>query len=167
MREAAARGGPAPLARRKTADRGPLREFLAFSLGAGTYAIEIARIGAILKVPPITPVPRAPDEVMGIISVRGKVIAVLDLRRRLKLAESPPARTARILLLPTKDADTVGLFVEQVHQVYRLRPDEIEPAARALGADIGDHVIGIGRKAGAMLVLMDLSPILKTFARSK
>jgi purine-binding chemotaxis protein CheW len=167
MRDAAPRGAPAVLARRKMADRGPLREFLAFSLGPGTYAIEIGQIGSILRVPPITPVPRAPDEVMGIISVRGKVVGVLDLRLRLKLPIPPPTRTARILLIPSKDSDTVGLFVEQVHQVYRLSPDEIEPAERALGTEIGDHVIGIGRKSGAILVLMDLSPILKTVMRSK
>ncbi len=165
---------PEPSSRRSSAlvrhqghDRGPLREFLAFKLGSESYAVEIGSIGAILRLPPITPVPRAPDEVMGIISVRGKVVAVLDLRRRLRLPISPPTRLSRILLLPSEEYGTVGLFVEQVLQVYRLSKDEIEIASHALGTEISEHVIGIGRPRGALLVLMDPKPILKTLTRAK
>lgn len=153
------RGGA--LARAKGKDRGPLREFLAFRLGGEIYAIEIHRIGAILKVPPITPVPRAPEGVMGIISVRGKVVAVMDLRVRLRLPRVEITRQSRILFVPIDDGETVGLFVEEVLQVYRLSHDEIEPPGNALGSDAGEHVIGIGRQQGVLLVLMDLASILK------
>jgi purine-binding chemotaxis protein CheW len=149
------------LARQKGKDRGPLREFLAFKLGAEIYGIEISRIGAILKVPPVTPVPRAPEGVMGIISVRGKVVAVMDLRCKLRLPVLPGTRQSRILLVPIDHGETVGLFVEEVLQVYRLSRDEIEPAASALGSDVGEHVIGIGRQQGALIVLMDVAPMLK------
>lgn len=153
------RGGA--LARAKGKDRGPLREFLAFRLGGEIYAIEIHRIGAILKVPPITPVPRAPEGVMGIISVRGKVVAVIDLRVKLRLPRLPLSRQSRILFVPIDDGETVGLFVEEVLQVYRLSTDEIEPPGNALGSDAGEHVIGLGRQQGVLLVLMDLTSILK------
>jgi purine-binding chemotaxis protein CheW len=149
------------LARHAGKERGPLREFLAFRLGGDVYGIEINRIDAILKVPPVTVVPRAPDGVMGIISVRGKVVAVMDLRVKLRIAPTAPSRQSRILLVPVEEGETVGVFVEEVLQVFRLVQDEIEPAAVALGSDAGEHVIGIGRQHGMLIVLMDVTPILR------
>jgi purine-binding chemotaxis protein CheW len=145
------------LARHKSKDRSRRREFLALRLGGELYGVEIERISAILKVPPITPVPRAPDGVMGIITVRGKVVALMDLRPKLRLARAPASRLARVLLIPIEGGESVGLFVEEVLQVCRLSSEEIEPAQSALGSDASEHLIGIGD----MLVLMDIAPMLR------
>ena len=64
-------------------------EYLGFVLADELYALPLTAIREILKVPPVTEVPRAPHDVMGIISVRGRVTTVLDLRRRLRMSESP------------------------------------------------------------------------------
>src|SRR5262245_47223278 len=77
-------------------DRGPRVEYLAFELADEPYAAPVALIREILKPPPLTPVPRAPQGVLGIISVRGQLVTVLDLRRRLRLRENPYSRRARI-----------------------------------------------------------------------
>lgn len=152
------RGGAS---RHLSKDRGPLREFLAFVLGGQTYGIEINGVGAILKMPPLTPVPRAPVGVMGIISVRGKVVTVIDLRCKLGLPRPPPNRNTRVLLVPFEDGETVGLYVEEVLQVYRLAQAEIEPPSSALGSEPGEHVVGLGRPDGKLIVLMDVAPILR------
>lgn len=146
---------------RKDVERGPLKEFLAFKLGDEIFAIPIQHVGAILKIPPITRVPRAPEEVMGIVSVRGKVVAVLDLRRRFQLPQVPLTPASRILLLPGEGRDPVGLVIDAVLQVYRLAEHEIESAGHALGTDVGEHVLGVGRSRGIILVLVDIEPILK------
>lgn len=149
------------LVRHKSKDRAQLREFLAFKLGGENYGVEIHRIGAILRLPPITVVPRAPQGVMGVITVRGKVVALLDLRPRLRLAQLAASKQSRVLLVPIEGGENVGVFVEEVLQVCRLGSDEIEPASSALGSDTSEHLIGIGRQNGDMIVLMDIAPMLR------
>ncbi|MFO0683552.1 MAG: chemotaxis protein CheW [Sandaracinus sp.] len=133
----------APRAERLRAVNEDVREFLVFSLGDELMGMPLASVREILKVVPVTQVPRAPAHVLGILSVRGRITTVLDLRRRLRMPPAPTTRHARILLVQTKD-EIMGARVDAVHHVERLREDEIEPAAIA-GGDLPDHVLGIGR----------------------
>ena len=91
----------------------------------------------------LTPVPRAPFSVMGIVSVRGQLVTVIDLRRRLRLPESGATRRSRVLLVNPQSAETLGLYVDEVLQVYRLAEDEIEHAAAALGGEVAPYISGI------------------------
>jgi len=147
------------LARRVT-DRGPIREFLAFVLAGELYGVELTRIREILSPPPITVVPRAPGDVIGVCSVRGLLVTVLDLRRRLELEEAPSSRRSRILLTEVESGEILGLYVDEVRQVMRLTENEIEPASAVLGGDVSEHVLGIGRPAGVVLILLDLTSIV-------
>lgn len=129
-------------------DRGPHTKYLGFVLGSDVYAAPVALVREILKPPPLTPVPRAPSAVLGIVSVRGQLVTVIDLRRRLRLAEPAFSRRARILLADAPFGETLGLYVDEVLQVYRLSEAEIEPAM-ALGGDVASYIAGIARPAGA------------------
>lgn len=130
-------------------DRGPRTEYLAFRLGDDVYAGPVSLIREILKPPPLTPVPRAPFAVMGIVSVRGQLVTVIDLRRRLRLPEAGPTRRARVLLVNPTGAETLGLYVDEVLQVYRLADGEIEHAAAALGGEVAPYIAGIARPIAA------------------
>jgi purine-binding chemotaxis protein CheW len=118
-------------------------EFLAFRLASETYAVPLSGVQEILKPPRITKVPRAAYEVLGIVSVRGRVTTVIDLRRRLRVAEAPVDKHTRVLLVDAGD-EVLGLLVDSVLQVYRLYEDEVELAS-ALGGDLNEYVMGIGR----------------------
>jgi purine-binding chemotaxis protein CheW len=144
---------------RRAADLGRRIEYLAFLLAGDTYAVQISFIAEILKPPPITEVPRAPREIIGVMSVRGRLVTVIDLRRRFRLAEQAADRKTRILLVETGE-EQIGLLVDEVLQVYRLADSEIEPA-QVLGGDQPAHIAGIGRPEGALLILIDLKPILE------
>lgn len=146
--------------RRPRAERRQLTEYLAFRLDTGVFAVAIGRIGEILRVPPVTPVPRSPDFVMGIVGVRGRVLTVLDLRCKVRLGAPPPTRHARILVVPAGSSDPVGLYVDEVLQVHRLADSEIEPATKALGSDAGEHVAGIARIGETLVVVIHLEPFL-------
>lgn len=124
--------------------RGPLTEYLGFRLAAEPFAAPVALIREILKPGVVTPVPRAPREVLGITSVRGLLVTVVDLRRRLQLPEGAVTRRSRILLVDS-GAETLGLFVDEVLQVYRLADQEIELAAPVLGGDVAEYISGIAR----------------------
>lgn len=152
-----------------------LREFLAFKLAEETYALPLSSVREILKPPPITDVPRAPADILGIVSVRGRVTTVVDLRRRLRLYENPVDKHSRVLLVDNGE-EVLGLLVDSVLHVYRLRDDEIEIAA-VVGGDTADYVIGIGRPRSArilgrrmeveitgeqdILILLDPGPLLR------
>ncbi|HEX9298219.1 MAG TPA: chemotaxis protein CheW [Polyangiaceae bacterium] len=140
--------------------RGPRVEYLAFRLGTDTYAVPIGEVREILKMPPVTEVPRAPTEIMGVVSVRGLLVTVVDLRQRLRLAPAEQTRRGRILLVTGAENEIIGLYVDEVLQVYRLAETEIEIATNVLGGRLGDYVVGIGRPEGALLTLIDLRPIL-------
>jgi purine-binding chemotaxis protein CheW len=133
---------PVP-AQRALPMQGGVREFLAFVVGAEIYALPLSSIREIMKLPPVTEVPRGPKHVLGIISVRGRVTTVIDLRRRLHMAQSPLSQRSRVLLVDNGE-EIMGLLVDRVLQVYRLHEDEVEYAT-VMGGDTSDYVLGIGR----------------------
>jgi purine-binding chemotaxis protein CheW len=154
------RARPGRLARHREADDDKVVEFLAFLLAGELYGIELRRIREILSSPPLTIVPRAPHDVLGVCSVRGLLVTVVDLRRRLRLAESAPTRKARILLTQTEAGEVCGLFVDEVKQVMRFPSTGIEVASAVLGGDVSAHVLGIARPAGSPVILLDLASIV-------
>ena len=121
-------------------------EFLAFTLAEEYYALPLRTVREILKMQPVTEVPRALADVLGIISVRGLITTVVDLRRRLRMPEQPITKHTRILLVDQGE-EVLGLLVDSVLSVFRLRQDEVELAAAA-GGDTADYVLGIGRPTG-------------------
>ncbi len=148
----------------RRAQAGNLEEYLAFVLGEDAYAVHISHIAEILKPLPITEVPRARRDVVGVMSVRGRLVTVLDLKRRFSIAEAktgaPSESKTRILLVDTGE-ELMGVLVDEVLQVYRLAEDEIEPSS-ALGGDQPSHITGVGRPhAGPLLVLLDLRPVIR------
>lgn len=126
------------------------RALLGFVVGGERYALPLSSIREILRPLPVTEVPRAASGVMGIVSVRGTVTTLIDLRTRLKVTAAPPTSTNRILLVDP-GSEAIGLLVDAVLQVYRLREDEIE-LAPSIGGDAPAYIIGIGRPGSAVTV---------------
>jgi purine-binding chemotaxis protein CheW len=140
-------------------ESGKRAEYLAFILGTEAYAIEIGNIVEILKPLPITEVPRADPSVVGVMSVRGRLVTVLDLKRQFHLAPNfTMDKKSRILLVDAIEEE-IGLLVDEVLQVYRLSETEIEPPT-VLGTEQPPYVVGIGRpQGGAVVMLLDLAPL--------
>jgi chemotaxis signal transduction protein len=134
---------------------------LTFLLGDDVFGVDLARIKEILSLPPITVVPRAPQAIVGICSVRGLLVSVMDLRVRLRLEARPRTRRARILLVTTDSGEVVGLLVDEVRHVVRLSEEELE-LAPALGGDVSEHVLGVGRTQGEFIVLLDLAAVVES-----
>lgn len=150
------------LARRVSDDaRGKRSEYLAFTLGDDIYAVPIGAVREILKLPLLAEVPRGPRDVLGIASVRGLLVTVVDLRGKLGLEPAEPTRKSRLLLVEGEDAELFGLLVDEVRKVYRLAEAEIEAASEVLAGQVGDHVAGIGRPEGEVVILMNLRPLLE------
>jgi purine-binding chemotaxis protein CheW len=140
----------------------PTRTVLTFTVGGETYGVEILSIREIIKVREVTEVPRTPRFLIGVISVRGVVIPVIDLRMRLKLTAPPATRAARILVV-VKDGEPYGLLVDAVSGVVRLAESEIEPPPSTLASE-SNFLAGIGRhRAGRrdrLVILLSLGQVV-------
>lgn len=160
-------GDTSALATATAADAPVARELLVFELAGEHYALPLSVVREIMRVPAVTEVPRAPEAVLGVISARGRVTTLIDLRKRLRLTERPAGVRARVLLVEHDD-EVLGLLVDGVRQVQRLSPHEIELAS-VLGGGAPAHLLGIGRPTppqgvaradGDILLLLDLEPLL-------
>lgn len=152
---------------RAEARRDDIREYLAFGLAGERFALPLASIREILKLTSITEVPRSPVAVLGILSVRGRITTVIDLRRRLRMGGAERGKGSRILLVDG-GTEVMGLLVDVVHHVVRLHDEEIELGAVVAG-DLSEYVFGIGRPGGIeaaeegedILILLDPVPLLR------
>lgn len=129
--------------RGRAQDRGPRTTYLAFRLGETVYAAPLSLIREILVRVPLTPVPRAHPSIMGIISNRGQLITVFDLRRRLRLPQGPETNKGRILTTNPTGVELIGLYVDEVLQTYKLTDAEIDLSVVSFGDS--PHIAGIAR----------------------
>lgn len=137
-----------------------VRQYLTFRLESEEYALDIAQISEIIKVREMTEVPRCPEYVLGVISLRGVIVPVYDLCRRLKLGVSELALASRIVVCKFDDM-TVGFLVDSINQVVRLADAELEPPPGVLSGLDRDMVAGIGRFDGRMIILLNLKSVLE------
>ena len=134
-------------------------EYLGFWVADEEYAVEIVEIQEIIKLPLITEVPRVHASVLGIISLRGTIVPVLDLRVVLGLSRDPLTRASRILVLRAS-GDPIGLLVDRVTSVARLERDAIEAAPQALRRETEELIEGVGRVEGRMVIVLDADAIM-------
>lgn len=133
---------------------------LAVAAGEEIYGFPLSVVREVLVPPPLTEVPRAPAHVLGVISVRGRVITLVDLPKMLNLDVAQTRPYGRVMLVDNGQ-ELIGVAVDRIVQVYRLEQGQIEFAS-AIGAKLSEYVVGIGRvpsespaKAEEMLILID------------
>lgn len=163
MRGLAKRGRASRQIERRQEDGG-LTEYLAFRVGSAAYALPVAIVREIVRSGTLTPVPRAPRGVLGICSFRGRVVTVIDLGGLLGVACSTvqpimgPIHIPRVrILMIDVGQETLGYVVDDVLQVYRLAPRDVE-STNTIGSDVGAHVTGIARPQDGQEVVLLLDP---------
>ena len=136
-----------------------IEEYLCFRVADENYAINIMEIKEIIKPREVTEVPRVPSYVLGIISLRGVIIPIYDMRRRLGLGDGPGGNRQRILVVRHGEG-FAGILVDQVSHVVKLGADDEEQPPAVLEGAGREFVQGIGHHDGSMLILLDLDKIL-------
>jgi purine-binding chemotaxis protein CheW len=137
-----------------------VQEYLSFVLADETYAVNIFHIKEIIKPPMITEVPRTERVILGVLNLRGMIAAVVDLRRRLGLEAAKQTRKSRILIVQLRD-ELVGLLVDEVRHVIRLKDEDIEPPPGVFDRVEAEHIVGVGRQEGEMYTLLDLDSVIQ------
>ncbi|MGE5584889.1 MAG: chemotaxis protein CheW [Bacillota bacterium] len=139
---------------------GGTRHVVVFQLGRELYAVSISDVREIVRMQPITPVPSAPDYVEGVVNLRGQVIPVLNLARRLGIPVQPVTPATRIVVVQAGQ-DTIGMIVDSVVKVAHIAQQDIErPEALAKeGASLA-YIVGIARAEDRLITLIDLEQAL-------
>ena len=129
-------------------------ELLSFLLGGEEYTVMVDDVREVLKVRDLTLVPNAPDYILGVTSLRGTMLPIIDLRKRLGLATGESGEKSRIVVVSVAD-EGVGLLVDRVTGVFRVLPDEIKPAPENIEQG-AEFLSGIVRKKDKLYILLDL-----------
>lgn len=133
-------------------------EFLSFKVSTELYGINIMDIKEIIKPREVTEVPRAPSFVTGVLSLRGTIIPIVDMRLRLGLVKGIETGKERIVVIKNNDSFS-GLLVDEVIQVVRIKNDSMEPAPAVLEGIDREFVNGLGRSSGQLLIVLNLQKI--------
>jgi len=138
---------------------GDERQLVVFQLGAELYGVEISRVHEIIRLQSVTRVPRAPAFVEGVINLRGKVIPVVDLRRRFGLPTADHTRASRIVVVELGD-QVVGIVVDGVSEVLRVNTSIVEPPSPVVAGIDSEYLHGIAKLTDRLVILLDLDRIL-------
>lgn len=138
----------------------PVSRWVTFRLESETYGIDVMQIREVLRSPEISPVPGAPSYVLGIINLRGNVVAIIDTRSRFGLPSKEEIDdSSRILILEAGDY-VVGFLVDSVSEVAELRNEQIESAPDTGSGEGSRFITGLYNRKDGLLILIDASRML-------
>ena len=135
-------------------------EWVTFYLGHEKYGISVLYVKEVLKPVKITPVPGAPEFVLGIINLRGSVVTVVDAHRRLSLSTAEDTDNTRIVVVEYKEQD-VGIVVDKVAEVVELTDDDIELIPTVGDEKHSEFIMGISKTESDLLVILDLQKFMQ------
>lgn len=130
-----------------------------FRLAGEMYALDIRRIKEVIRPQKVTPIPKAPVFLEGVINLRGMVIPVIDLRRRFALPIPSDDRRARIIICVVARKN-IGLLVDEATEVCRFSRDDVRPASPFLGGAEAEFILGMCRQRDQLVMLLDLDRLL-------
>ncbi|MFN3396063.1 MAG: chemotaxis protein CheW [Thermodesulfovibrionales bacterium] len=133
-------------------------QLVTFKLGDEEYGIDILKVQEINRMTDITSMPKAPFSVEGVINLRGKVIPVVNLRKRFGLNLKEIDLQSRIIVVDI--GSTVGLIVDSVSEVLRISSDTIEPPPLITGGIGSEYILGIGKLEDRLIILLDIDKLL-------
>jgi len=140
-------------------------KYLTFMLGREEYGLPVLKVREIIKVMDITHVPQVPAHVLGVINLRGKVIPVIDLRRKFGFADlAHTERTCIIVAEVELKSSTVmmGVVVDAVSEVVNVLASEIDDTPEFGGQGNIDYILGLAKVKGSVKILLDLDRVLGT-----
>lgn len=123
------------------------------------YGVPITQVQEIIPMAKPTKLPEAPDFVEGIINLRGRIIPIIDLKKRFQMSASEITSDTRSVVVEVA-GQTVGIIVDQVSEVLRLSKDSIEPPPVAIGGITAEYLTGVGKLEDRLLILLDMNKIL-------
>lgn len=137
-------------------------QFLTFQLGGETFAIPIANVREVLKLPDLTAIPGSPDFIRGVINVRGNVVPVVDLKRKFGQPLTEKSRKTRVVIVESHLRDkniVLGALADSVDEVIDLPENQVEPPPEVGITLKTDFIRGIGKVEERFIILLDVARV--------
>ena len=139
---------------RATAEAEEERTYVAFVLDREEYGLPVGSVREVLRVGELTRVPQAPPHIRGVTNVRGSILPVVEIRTRIGLDPLDPGPAARVVVLEIGER-ALGLLVDRVTRVAKVRLSEIEPPPAEVVTARTDYVVGVAKRSDGLLILLD------------
>ena len=136
-----------------------LLQLVTFSIGEEEFGVDILKVQEIIRTMEITKVPKAPEFVEGVINLRGKVIPIIDLRKRFGLTAKDHDKNTRIIVIEINNM-IVGFVVDSVSEVLRIPANTVEPPPPVVAGLESEYISGVGKLQDRLLILLDLNRLL-------
>lgn len=149
------------------ADRavGAEQQLVVFNLSGGGYGVDIGTVREIIRMQEITQIPKTPPYVEGVINLRGRVIPVLDLRKRFGLEVTEYTQETRIVVIDIGGTD-IGAIVDEVTEVLRVPLGSIELPSDVVLGDDSEYVVGVVKLGERLVILLELARALSEDERA-
>ncbi|WP_297228094.1 chemotaxis protein CheW [uncultured Desulfovibrio sp.] len=136
-----------------------LLQLVTFRIGEEEFGVDILAVQEIIRLVPITPVPRAPVDIAGVINLRGKVIPVVNMRSRFSLPARDASPQSRIVVMESEEK-IVGFLVDAVSEVLRIPVTTVEDPPPVVAGIGSEYIRGVGKLAERLLILLDLDRLM-------
>ena len=134
-------------------------QLVVFKLLLEEYGISILQVQEIKRMTDITRVPHTPDYIKGVINLRGSVLPVFDLKKRLNLPGQEYSEDTRIIIVKIDDI-SVGMIVDEVSEVMAISEENIEPPLNVVGSIAANYLSGVGKLENRLLILLNMEAII-------
>jgi len=134
-------------------------QFVTFTLNNEEYAVDILSVQEINRITEITKIPNSPDYVEGVVNLRGKVIPVINLRKKFSFEEKLIDDTSRIIIMDIQDI-TYGVIVDAVSEVLRVPSSTVEPTPPMSSEANSKFIKGLAKLDGRLIILIDIDNLI-------
>lgn len=134
-------------------------QLVIFKLGREEYGVSILQVQEIKRITDITRVPHTPEYIQGVINLRGSVLPVIDLKKRLNLPPQASTEDTRIIIVKVKEI-SVGMIVDAVSEVMAIGQQNIDSPEVVAGSVSANYLSGVGKLENRLLILLNLEEII-------
>jgi purine-binding chemotaxis protein CheW len=135
------------------------KQWVCFKLGDEEFGVDILKVREIVRIQSITHVPQTPASMAGVINLRGNVIPVIDLPKKLGIPDSKQDDKTRIIVFAVNDK-LIGMIVDAVERVQRIRENQIEPPPDIGAGHLQEYIMGMGKVEEDLVILLNIDKIL-------
>ncbi len=139
-------------------------KYLTFAVAQERYSLPVLKVREIMRLCPVTPVPRMPAYIKGVINLRGKIVPVVDLRERFGLGAAEDTERICIVVVQVEEPDgasrLTGMIVDVVEEVSQFQSDDLEPPPDFGDAVDARFIVGMAKTRGQVKTLLDIDRLL-------
>lgn len=135
-----------------------------FTVGSEEFCVDILKVQEIIRMVPITVMPNAPEFVEGVINLRGKIIPVIDFRKRFHIFDADDSNDEnRRIIVVSFGTITVGMIVDKVSQVIKINGEQISPTPDVVKGFDSDYISGVARVGDRLIILLELERLFAQY----